>query len=90
MAGGTPVIASRAASIPELAGDAAILLDPDDNEGWANAVIRIVTDDELRSEMATRGVTRAGHFTWARTARATMDVYRTCVADDASERRQTR
>jgi glycosyltransferase involved in cell wall biosynthesis len=90
MAGGTPVIASRAASIPELAGDAAILLDPDDDKGWTDAVIRIVTDEELRSEMATRGVTRAGHFTWARTARATMDVYQTCVAEDAKRRRRTR
>jgi len=75
MACGTPVIASRAASIPELTGDAAILLDPDDDKGWTDAVIRIVTGDELRSEMATRGVARAGLFTWARTARATMDVY---------------
>jgi len=82
MACGTPVIASRAASIPELTGDAAILLDPDDDQGWTDAVIRIVTDDELRSEMATRGVARAGLFTWARTARATMDVYR-----DVSRRR---
>jgi glycosyltransferase involved in cell wall biosynthesis len=75
MACGTPVIASRAASIPELTGDAAILLDPDDDQGWTDAVMRIVTDDELRSELATRGVARAGLFTWARTARATMDVY---------------
>jgi glycosyltransferase involved in cell wall biosynthesis len=76
MACGTPVIASRAASIPELTGDAAVLLDPDDETGWTDAVIRIATDDELRREMATRGVARAGLFTWARTARATMDVYR--------------
>ena len=75
MACGTPVIASRAASIPELTGDAAILLDPDDDQGWTDAVRRIVTDDELRSELATRGVARAGLFTWARTARATMDAY---------------
>ena len=58
-----------------MTGDAAILLDPDDDKGWTDAVIRIVTDDELRSELATRGVARAGLFTWARTARATMDVY---------------
>lgn len=90
MASGTPVIASRAASIPELAGDAAILLDPDDDKGWTDAVIRIVTDDELRSEMSTRGVNRAGHFTWARTARATMDVYQVCAAEDAKRRRRTR
>ena len=86
MACGTPVIASRAASIPELTGDAAILLDPDDDRGWTDAVMRIVTDDELRSELATRGVARAGLFTWARTARATMDVYQTCLAEAANRR----
>ena len=86
MACGTPVIASRAASIPELTGDAAILLDPDDDQGWTDAVRRIVTDDELRSELATRGVARAGLFTWTRTARATMDVYQTCLAEGASRR----
>jgi glycosyltransferase involved in cell wall biosynthesis len=89
MACGTPVIASRAASIPELTGDAAILLDPDDDKGWTDAVIRIVTDEELRRELATRGVARAGHFTWARTARATMNVYQTCLAD-AKRRGRTR
>ena len=75
MAGGLPVIASRAASIPELTGDAAILLDPDDDRGWIDAVIRVATDDELRRELAARGTARAALFTWARTARATMDVY---------------
>ena len=90
MACGTPVIASRAASIPELTGDAAILLDPDDDKGWTDAVIRIVTDDELRHELATRGVARARHFTWARTARATMDVYQACLAEGAKRRTRTR
>jgi glycosyltransferase involved in cell wall biosynthesis len=75
MASGTPVIASRAASIPELTGDAAVLLDPDDERGWTEAVIRIATDDDMRRDLATRGVARARLFTWGRTARATMDVY---------------
>ena len=69
---------ARAASIPELTGDAAILLDPDDDRGWTEAVIRVATDQELRRELGTRGVARAALFTWARTARATMDVYQTC------------
>jgi glycosyltransferase involved in cell wall biosynthesis len=89
MACGTPVIASRAASIPELTGDAAILLDPDDDRSWTDAVIRIVTDEELRRELGRRGATRARLFTWARTARGTMDVYRTCLAE-AGERRTRR
>ncbi len=89
MASGTPVIAARAASIPELAGDAAILLDPDDDQGWTEAVIRVATDEELRRELGTRGVARAALFTWARTARATMDAYQACFARDAKRRRRT-
>jgi glycosyltransferase involved in cell wall biosynthesis len=76
MACGTPVIASRAASIPEVLGDAGILLDPDDAAGWADAIGRVVTDEGLRDRMRTAGIARAREFTWARTARLTMDVYR--------------
>ena len=86
MASGVPVIAGRAGSIPELTADAAILLDPDDERGWTDAVIRVVTDDELRRELGTRGIARAGLFTWARTARATMDVYTMCVAEARTRR----
>ena len=75
MASGTPVLAARAGSLPELVGDAATLLDPDDERGWAEAVIRVVTDEGVRRDLSTRGVARAGLFTWARTARTTMDVY---------------
>lgn len=86
MASGAPVIAARAASIPELTGDAAILLDPDDAPGWADAVIRVTTDEAYRRELGTRGRARAGLFTWARTARATMDAYQTCLAEARGRR----
>ena len=69
---------------------AAVLLDPDDERGWTDAVIRVVTDDELRRELGTRGVARAALFTWARTARSTMDVYRACLTGAAARRRQGR
>jgi len=88
MASGAPVIASRAASIPELTGDAAILLDPDDAPGWTEAVIRVTQDEEFRRELCARGRARAALFTWARTARATMDVYQTCLAQSAKRTRQ--
>jgi alpha-1,3-rhamnosyl/mannosyltransferase len=80
MASGTAVIASRAASIPEVAGDAAILIDPDDTHGWAEAIARVVNDGELRRRMGADGVARAAEFTWTRTARATLDVYRQVAA----------
>jgi glycosyltransferase involved in cell wall biosynthesis len=83
MASGAPVIASRAASIPELTGDAAVLLDPDDAQGWTEAVIRVTQDEKFRRELCARGRARAALFTWARTARATMDVYQMCLAQAA-------
>jgi alpha-1,3-rhamnosyl/mannosyltransferase len=79
MASGTPVIASRAASIPEVLGDAGILLDPDDVGAWTDAIIKVVNDERLRADMSARGRARAATFTWARTARMTADVYRRVV-----------
>jgi glycosyltransferase involved in cell wall biosynthesis len=76
MACGTPVIASRAASIPEVLGDAGVLLDPDDEPGWAEAIANVLTDEWQRGHMRKAGMTRARQFTWARTASITLDVYR--------------
>ncbi len=76
MACGTPVIASRAASIPEVLGEAGILLDPDDEPGWAEAIAKVLTDEWQRGHMRKAGLTRARQFTWARTASITLDVYR--------------
>ncbi len=84
MASGTPVLASAAASIPEVVGDAALLLDPDDTSGWMDAIIRIVNDEALRARMAAAGKSRAAAFTWARTARTTMGVYRRVAAQAAT------
>jgi glycosyltransferase involved in cell wall biosynthesis len=80
MASGTPVIASRAASIPEVVGDAGMLIDPDDGPGWADAIVKVVNDEHLREQLRTRGLTRASTFTWERTARMTAEVYRRVLA----------
>jgi alpha-1,3-rhamnosyl/mannosyltransferase len=76
MACGTPVIASRAASLPEVVGDAGTLLDPDDEAGWAEEIARVVSDEFHSARMRKAGLTRAKEFTWARTASLTLDVYR--------------
>jgi glycosyltransferase involved in cell wall biosynthesis len=76
MAAGTPVVGARAASIPEVVGDAALLLDPRDVSAWREALSRLVTDESLREDLRVRGRARAAAFTWARTARLTLDVYR--------------
>lgn len=76
MASGTPVIASHAASIPEVLGTAGVLLDPLDVRGWTDAIVAIVNDEPLRARLREAGLARAGEFTWARTARITLEVYR--------------
>lgn len=76
MASGTPVIASSAASIPEVVGDAAVLLDPTDAPAWADAIVRVVNDETLRDRLRAAGLKRASQFTWRRTAELTLDVYR--------------
>lgn len=76
MASGTPVIASTAASIPEVVGDAGLLVDPRDQAGWAGAIVRLATDQALRQRLQASGLHRASQFTWARTARLTLDAYR--------------
>jgi glycosyltransferase involved in cell wall biosynthesis len=74
MACGTPVIAARAASIPEVTGDAALLLDPDDEPEWA-AAIGDAADPPTRARMQAAGLTRARQFTWRRTAELTLEAY---------------
>jgi glycosyltransferase involved in cell wall biosynthesis len=80
MASGTPVIASRAASIPEVLGDAGILLSPDDVSEWTQAILRVTNDEHLRHAMRAAGLARAATFTWDRTARLTLDAYRRALA----------
>ncbi len=80
MAHGTPVVASKETSIPEILGEAGVLLDPYDVTAWTEAVVTVVNDERQRDTMKALGRARAAEFTWARTARATLDVYRRVVA----------
>jgi len=70
MARGTPVLASTAAAIPETTGDAAVLVDPLDEDAIAGGLVRLAGDDELRADLRRRGRDRAAHFTLARTGEA--------------------
>jgi len=76
MARGLPVVAANTSSIPEIAGDAALLFDPDDDEGMAEACLRILDDEEFAQDLSKRGRTQAAKFTWAKAAEATAEVYR--------------
>lgn len=79
MAAGTPVIAARAGSIPEVVGDAAELVDPLDDRAWAEAIDLIASDGELRAAMAASGRFRAAAFTWDRVAEQTVAVHRSAL-----------
>src|SRR5207249_1938582 len=74
MACGTPVVASSASSLPEVVGEAGLLLDPGDVEGWTSALERVLGDEDLRRHLRARGLDRAARFTWQRTAEATWQV----------------
>jgi len=69
MACGTPVVASNASSIPEVVADAGILVDPRDEEALADAMVRLDEDEELRAALATKGLQRAGSFSWEASAK---------------------
>lgn len=76
MACGTPVVASRAGALPEVVGDAGVLLDPLDVEGWVEALASLLRDEERRRELSRLGRERAAGLTWERAARQTVQVYR--------------
>jgi len=76
MASGVPVISSGTSSVPEVAGDAAILLDPTDVEGLSQAIVAVLTDGELRARLRVRGLSRALRFSWDEAAAKHVAVYR--------------
>lgn len=76
MACGTPVVCSDASSLPEVAGDAALLVDPLDVEGWVEAMERALREEELRRELVARGLAQARRFTWERAAGELLEICR--------------
>lgn len=80
MACGAPVIASNRSSIPEVAGDAALLVDPLDVEAIADALRRVLESPTLRASLVEEGRAQAARFTWENAARTLVDTYRTLLA----------
>ena len=76
MACGTPTIVSNVASLPEVVGDAGLLVDPDDVAGWVAALGQVLADPHLRQEMREKGFQQARCFSPKRMARESLDVYR--------------
>lgn len=76
MAFGTPVVCSNRGSLPEIAGEAAIQVDPTDIAGLAGAMTRVLTDPTLAAAMTSKGLQQAASFTWQRAATETLAIYR--------------
>ncbi|HYN88211.1 MAG TPA: glycosyltransferase family 1 protein, partial [Ardenticatenaceae bacterium] len=75
MACGTPVVCSNASSLPEVAGDAGLLVPPDDPSSLAEALALVLSNEPLAATVRAKGLLRAARFTWEKTARATLQVY---------------
>lgn len=81
MACGTPVIVSRAASLPEVVGDGGLLVDPTNPEAIAEALSRLLANPQEREKLREKGLQRAKMFSWERMARETVKIYREALAE---------
>jgi glycosyltransferase involved in cell wall biosynthesis len=80
MACGTPVVASSSSSLPEVVGDAGLIVSPTDPEALGRALLQLLNDGDLRAELRERGLRRARLFSWADMAERTLDVYRAATS----------
>jgi alpha-1,3-rhamnosyl/mannosyltransferase len=85
MACGTPVVCSNRSSLPEVAGSAGVLVDPDDIEAAARAIARVLEDPRYAGELREQGLSQAARFRWTRTAVVTLDAYRKAAAASREE-----
>lgn len=79
MSCGAPVITSAISSLPEVAGDAALLIDPSRTDVLVEAIVAVLEDASLRATLRTKGLKRAAAFSWKETAVKTLEVYRRCL-----------
>jgi glycosyltransferase involved in cell wall biosynthesis len=75
MASGTPVVTSNVSSLPEVAGDAAVLVDPYDPGAIADGIYRVLTDDRFRADLLARGAARARQFSWEQSVQRVREIY---------------
>jgi glycosyltransferase involved in cell wall biosynthesis len=80
MACGVPVIVSSCSSLPEVVGDAGMLVKPDSRREIADAIDRVLSDAQVKAGLSKAGSERAAEFSWRRTARETLAVYREAVS----------
>jgi glycosyltransferase involved in cell wall biosynthesis len=76
MACGVPVITSNTSSLPEIVGDAGLLLDPSGNtDVWATTICNVLVNKNLRNKMVLKGIEQAKRFSWEKTARITLEAF---------------
>ncbi len=80
MARGVPVISARGTSLDESVGEAALRVEPADERGWAQALLRLATDEEERARLVARGLEHVAAFGWRRAAAAYVEAYRAALA----------
>jgi glycosyltransferase involved in cell wall biosynthesis len=81
MASGAPVVTSNVSSLPEVAGDAAVLVDPRDPRAIADGIRRVLTEPGLRETMRAKGLARAADFSWDRSIRRIRQIYGEVAAE---------
>ncbi len=82
MAAGVPAVTSNRSALPEVAGDAALLVDPEDTAALAQSLRELTAERELRENLAQRGMARAREFSWEKAVRQTWDFYREVLDAD--------
>jgi glycosyltransferase involved in cell wall biosynthesis len=81
MACGTPVVTSSVSSLPEVVGDAAVLVNPENVFDIARGIREVLLDEPLREELIRRGRRQASRFNWEHTAREVLEIYREAAAE---------
>jgi len=89
MASGTPVVTSNVSSLPEVAGDAAVLVNPYDPAAIAEGIYQVLTDEQLRRGLRQRGLARARQFSWEDSARRVREVYQQVGEEPAAAARRS-
>jgi glycosyltransferase involved in cell wall biosynthesis len=87
---GTPTITANRTCFPEVVGDAALMVDPFDEQAIAAALLRILSDKQLREELMAKGLKRAAQFDWKITARQTLAVYESVYAKNSNKSAATK
>jgi glycosyltransferase involved in cell wall biosynthesis len=86
MSCGTPVLASNGSSLPEVVGSGGLLLDPNDEAAWFDAMRAVLSNEPLRAELGEKALRQAAKFSWTRSARETAAVYQRVLAKRGKRR----